>query len=96
MVLGNLVDNALKYSLDDRLDVRVDVRATTVPGQVAIDVRDQGIGWARGNERRMFRRFVRLGDELTITGSSPGVGQGATFTVVLPGRLDGQDPDRRG
>ncbi|MEB3300061.1 MAG: HAMP domain-containing sensor histidine kinase [Candidatus Sericytochromatia bacterium] len=119
IVLANLLENAVKYSPEDRIRVDLTLRPGTVPGQISMEIADQGIGWAPGSERRLFRRFVRLGDELTrrrkgiglglylarsmvrgmggsISGHSPGVGQGAVFTVNLQGRMDGQDPDRRG
>lgn len=55
--VGNLVDNAIKYS-EDRADVTVVVSATT--DSVAIDVVDRGVGIPVASIDRIFERFYRV------------------------------------
>jgi signal transduction histidine kinase len=69
-VLMNLIDNAIKYS---PAEGEVEVRAYREDGRVRIDVRDQGPGIAREDQRLIFEKFGR------VTGggvSKPGTGLG--------------------
>jgi signal transduction histidine kinase len=54
--LWNLLDNAVKYSLDSRT---VWVEAAREGHRVAIRVRDAGVGISDEDQRRIFRKFVR-------------------------------------
>jgi signal transduction histidine kinase len=56
--LSNLLDNAVKYSLD-HVQVRVAVDAPA-PGRVAIRVRDRGVGIPASQLTRIFNRFYRF------------------------------------
>lgn len=55
--VGNLVDNALKYSSGV-----VSVTVTDQAGEVRIAVRDQGIGIATEHQGRIFEPFFRVDD----------------------------------
>jgi signal transduction histidine kinase len=55
-VLGNLVDNALKYSPDGGT---VTLGARRGDGRVEISVADEGVGIAEGEHTRIFRKFYR-------------------------------------
>lgn len=55
--LGNLVDNAVKYSGDE---VHITVRAAAEGGNVVFEVEDDGIGMARGETERVFDKFYRI------------------------------------
>jgi len=69
-VLGNLIDNAVKYS---PAPGEVDVRAFPADGGVRVSVRDAGPGIPREHQARIFDKFGRL----EIPGSSkPGTGLG--------------------
>jgi signal transduction histidine kinase len=54
--LWNLLDNAVKYSPHCKT---VWVTASEEDGQLAIRVRDQGTGISAGEQRQVFRKFVR-------------------------------------
>jgi signal transduction histidine kinase len=69
--LINLLDNAMKYTPDQK---RVLVRATGVPGGVAFEVQDNGIGIAPREHRRIFRRFYRVDQRLASATSGVGLG----------------------
>lgn len=69
--LTNLVDNAVKYSGDAR---RIIVGAHVEGSDIAIAVRDSGIGIKREDVPRLFERFYRAGDALTRTVKGSGLG----------------------
>jgi two-component system phosphate regulon sensor histidine kinase PhoR len=56
-VLVNLVENALKYSVDGG---RIDVRVRDEPAKVQIDVDDQGLGIPPVEQERIFEKFYRV------------------------------------
>lgn len=55
--LGNLIDNAVKYSDDD---VHVAVRAAADGDNAVFEVADDGIGMASGEAERVFDKFYRI------------------------------------
>lgn len=69
-VIGNLIDNAVKYSPEHG---EVEVRAFAADGGVRVSVRDTGPGIPREYQDRIFDKFGRV----DISGSSkPGTGLG--------------------
>lgn len=69
-VLGNLIENAVKYSPDGG---EVEVRVFAADGAVRVSVRDAGPGIPREHQERIFEKFGRV----EISGSSkPGTGLG--------------------
>ena len=69
--LINLLDNAMKYTPDEK---RVVVRAARMRGGVAFEVQDNGIGIAPREHRRIFRRFYRVDQRLASATSGVGLG----------------------
>lgn len=57
----NLLANAMKYSGESR-DIGVDVRRQQ--GHIAVSVEDHGLGIARREQKRIFRKFYRVDSEL--------------------------------
>ncbi len=55
--LGNLLDNAVKYSGDE---VHITVRAAAEGDNVVFEAADDGIGMARGEAERVFDKFYRI------------------------------------
>jgi signal transduction histidine kinase len=68
-VLGNLIDNAVKYS---NAGGDVDVRASSANGLVRVEVRDRGPGIPREQQRLIFEKFGRAKGR----GAKPGTGLG--------------------
>ena len=86
-VLGNLLDNAVKYSPAGGL-IRCTVRDDAEGGVVAVDVADEGIGIGADDMPRLFTRFGRLaGAEY---GHIPGTGLGLHLSRELVRRHGGE------
>lgn len=85
--IGNLVDNALKYSADSPIDVEV-------AGSV-ISVSDRGAGVADADKAQVFERFYRATDSRSMPGSGLGLSIVADIaahhgaTVAVADRPDG-------
>jgi signal transduction histidine kinase len=69
--LGNLIDNAIKYS-GDRKVLAIEVRAAE--GMLALTVADEGIGIPREEQDRIFDKFYRVGRSETQGRRGSGVG----------------------
>ena len=69
--LGNLIDNAIKYSEKRKV---LTVEAALRDGGVAITVGDEGIGIPREEQGRIFEKFYRVGRSETQGRRGSGVG----------------------
>ena len=65
----NLFDNAMKYSGGNK-DIVVDVRTPDID-TISLSVRDQGIGIARPELKRIFNRFYRVQSPATGRSRAP-------------------------
>lgn len=83
-VLGNMLDNAVKYQ-DAGRPLRVVIRARHVPGnRVIIEVEDNGRGIADSDHERVFELFRRSGSQ-----SHPGEGIGLAHVRTMVRSLGG-------
>jgi len=69
--LVNLVNNALKYSSDDKF---LGVKLYRENGVVKLEVADHGIGIARRDQSKIFEKFYRAGDPLVHNTKGSGLG----------------------
>jgi two-component system sensor histidine kinase SenX3 len=70
--VGNLLDNAIKYS-GDTVDVSVEVETPT-DDRVVLRVRDHGIGIPADELKRIFKRFYRVPRRSASTAKGTGLG----------------------
>ena len=56
-VIHNLLDNAIKYSSDEP---RILITTNNTEKNIAIEVRDKGIGISSEDQRKIFERFYRV------------------------------------
>ncbi len=69
--LLNLVNNAIKYSPDQKF-IRLEVRRDGE--RILIAVRDKGIGVAKADQKRIFEKFYRAENTLVHTTKGSGLG----------------------
>lgn len=75
-VFVNLLENAQKYAGDQ---AQIGIRARLLPGQLAVEVWDNGPGIPAGRERQIFEKFTRGHEESAI----PGVGMGLAICRAI-------------
>jgi signal transduction histidine kinase len=71
MVLENLIDNASKYSADNKT---VAVRLYITGNCAVIDIHDQGFGISKEDQVRLFQKFARIDTPDTSAISGTGLG----------------------
>jgi len=82
--LWNLLDNAVKYSVDSRT---VELRVSRANGAVAIAVRDHGIGIPTSEQKTIFQKFVR--GAASTSGGIRGTGLGLAMVRHIVEAHDG-------
>ncbi len=78
-VLVNLLDNAYKYSYDDK---RIALRAFSQDGSVCFCVSDNGIGMSRRAARKIFNRFYQADRSLSRHAEGCGLGLSIAKFIV--------------
>ncbi|MEX2209964.1 MAG: ATP-binding protein [Patescibacteria group bacterium] len=78
-VIVNLLDNALKYTPSGG---KVSLTTLLTEKQVVIEIRDTGIGIKPENLKRVFEKFYREENELSIAAGGSGLGLAITKELV--------------
>jgi len=77
--LNNLVENAMKYSRDEK---EISVKVEKKGGYVAISVSDKGTGIPKNSLRYIFDKFYRVEDSLTAKTKGHGLGLSIVKNMV--------------
>ena len=75
----NLLDNAMKYSRDDK---EIQVAGAARDHAVAISVADRGIGIAPSDQKKIFEKFVRLENGLVHDVKGAGLGLSLVSQII--------------
>ena len=78
--LLNLINNALKYSQDEKY---LGVNLYRANGSVKLEVIDRGIGIPRSEQPKIFEKFYRVGDPLVHNTKGSGLGLALVRHIVL-------------
>jgi signal transduction histidine kinase len=78
--LLNLVNNAVKYSSDEKY---LGVRLYRQNGSVNLEVVDHGIGIAANEQPKIFEKFYRVGDPLVHNTKGSGLGLSLVRHIVV-------------
>lgn len=89
-VINNLIDNAVKYSSEEK-DINIAIKSSET--EVVLEIADKGIGIPDGEKAKIYKIFYRVGLEDTRT--TQGTGLGLYIADVLMrkagGRISVQD-----
>jgi signal transduction histidine kinase len=77
--LANLIDNAIKYSAEERA---LTVDARVVDGRLAVSVEDHGVGISPAEHEKIFEKFYRVGQSDTQGRRGSGVGLALVRHIV--------------
>jgi len=96
-ILSNLVDNAYNYTPENGT-ITVQLQSLNGGHEVQVDVKDNGVGIALGDQARVFERFYRGEHPLVL--ATPGTGLGLSIVKELvemhKGRIWVQSPGAPG
>jgi len=84
VVIVNLIENALKYGQSKPIRVVVSLAS----GSANLIVSDSGVGIPSGEEKRIFEKFYRIGNEETRTSKGTGLG---LFIVDAVAKMHGAE-----
>jgi len=70
-MISNLIDNAIKYSPDDKI---ISIRAKSAHNTLIVSVSDQGLGIPDEEKKHIFNSFYRIGSEDTRRTKGTGLG----------------------
>jgi signal transduction histidine kinase len=83
-VLVNLLDNALKYSGDEK---KIRLRGFVSNGNICLEVQDNGIGFPRSAAKKIFDRFYQV--DRTLSRRAGGCGLGLSIVKFIVGSHNG-------
>jgi signal transduction histidine kinase len=75
----NLLDNAYKYSGDEK---RITLKAGAANGSVFFAVKDNGVGLTPRDTKRIFKRFYQVDQRLSRSGGGCGLGLSIVKFIV--------------
>lgn len=73
-IVSNLVSNAVKFTAQGRVAVRVDVAGDAQAERLLIEVEDEGIGFDEQAAQRLFQPFVQADDAISRQYGGTGLG----------------------
>jgi signal transduction histidine kinase/CheY-like chemotaxis protein len=87
--LINLLDNAIKYSDDGRVALRVDSHGVDSSGRlmVTFEIADTGVGIALQDQARIFEPFTRLTNVAASRGTGLGLSITRQYVDMMGGRI---------
>lgn len=81
----NLISNAIKFSFDNKI---ISVFISNENSVVHIEVKDQGIGIPREEQKNLFERFYRAKNATNIQGTGLGLSIVAKYIEEMKGKID--------
>lgn len=83
-IVGNILDNAVKYSEPSRPGM-IEIGAASGASETTFHVRDNGRGISQADMKKVFEIFKRAGNNIQI----PGEGMGMAYVQAMVRRLGG-------
>jgi signal transduction histidine kinase/CheY-like chemotaxis protein len=95
-VLINLVGNAVKFTQQGGITVRLGVKADTEPQRLLIEVEDSGIGIKPEDQQAIFEPFIQLSQSGMQKGTGLGLSIARQFVELMGGNISLQSTPGKG
>ncbi|MBK8921015.1 MAG: PAS domain S-box protein [Saprospirales bacterium] len=92
-VLLNLFSNAIKYSPEN---TEIMVRSSVRPGEIFLEVIDQGMGIPEADQKHLFSRFFRATNASNIQGTGLGLYIVKRYVELMNGEIGFQSEESKG
>jgi PAS domain S-box-containing protein len=92
-ILFNLISNAIKFSPED---TAVNVVSAISNEMVQVDIKDQGIGISREDQKHLFERFFRGRNATAIQGTGLGLNIVLKYLELLRGTIEFTSAENEG
>jgi signal transduction histidine kinase len=83
-VITNLLSNAIKFSPEDGI---IEVRSTVTEQEIALSVRDSGLGISKEDQEHLFERFFRGTNVTNIQGTGLGLHIVGRYIEIMDGKI---------
>ena len=80
MLLMNLMINAIKYN--DSKAPTIDITITPIKNEIHICFKDNGIGFEKGEIKKIFKKFYQIGRSRNMTAKGTGLGLHLVQTIA--------------
>lgn len=89
-VIINLVGNAIKYTLEGKVVLRLNTQPdiTSKALQLSIEVEDSGVGISKTDQTHIFEPFVQVGKSITQKGTGLGLSIVREYIALMGGRIE--------
>lgn len=95
-ILINLIGNAIKFTPQGSITLRMNTRSTENCLLLNIEVEDSGIGIASENLSRIFEPFVQVGKQATQKGTGLGLSITRNLVEMMGGRISVESTPGKG
>lgn len=95
-VIVNLLGNAIKYTRQGGVTLRLGIRAKEAAPRIVIEVEDSGIGISKTDQARIFEPFVQVGKPATQKGTGLGLAIVREFVELMGGRISVESEPENG
>lgn len=79
MAINNILDNAVKYS-PNKTDIEISIESTS--SCLKVNIKDHGVGIHKHDQKKLFKKFSRIDNPLSVAANGTGVGLYWSHEVV--------------
>lgn len=87
-IVVNLIGNAIKYTQQGGVTLRIDLQADKQSHWLIIEIEDSGVGISKADQARIFEPFVQVGTSVTQKGTGLGLAIVREYLELMGGNVE--------